>query len=251
MYGGTTQVPGADGTSQDGLASWYDPPWSGLTAASPCAARSARRSPSPTWRPGARVIVVIDDRGPFAPGPHHRPLARGLRRPRPARRAASSTSAQLVATGRTAAAAPALGAGAIRELAAPPRHPAHEGARSALPDRPQPGARDRGRRRRRARRSGRRGRRRARFAHAGARRRPARRGAGDRVRPGADPRARRGDGRRRRRRGAPRRRDAARLGGRARRRGRGSSARTSRTTSPCPSVMAVLERRADGRRAWS
>ncbi len=50
-----------------GKATWYDPPWSGFTAASP-------------WIPfgtpvtvtdlatGRTVIVVIDDRGPFSPG---------------------------------------------------------------------------------------------------------------------------------------------------------------------------------------
>jgi uncharacterized protein YabE (DUF348 family) len=68
MYGGSTEgVPGADGSTQAGLATWYDPPWSGLTAAHP-------------WLPfgthvlvtdldtGRSVTVVIDDRGPFAPG---------------------------------------------------------------------------------------------------------------------------------------------------------------------------------------
>ena len=50
-----------------GQATWYDPPWSGLTAAHP-------------WLPfgtqvlvtdlasGRSVTVTIDDRGPFAPG---------------------------------------------------------------------------------------------------------------------------------------------------------------------------------------
>ena len=56
----------------------------------------ASRPPSP-WLPfgtqvtvtdvatGRSVIVVINDRGPFSPGPHHRPLARGVRRPLAAR----------------------------------------------------------------------------------------------------------------------------------------------------------------------
>ena len=38
MYAGTTDVPGAVGDTQAGLATWYDPPWSGLTAAHPDAA---------------------------------------------------------------------------------------------------------------------------------------------------------------------------------------------------------------------
>ena len=53
--------------TETGLASWYDPPWSGLTAAHP-------------WLPfgthvrvtdlatGRSVVVIINDRGPFAPG---------------------------------------------------------------------------------------------------------------------------------------------------------------------------------------
>jgi uncharacterized protein YabE (DUF348 family) len=55
------------GGARAGIATWYDPPWSGLTAASP-------------WLPfgthvlvtdlatGRSVVVVINDRGPFAPG---------------------------------------------------------------------------------------------------------------------------------------------------------------------------------------
>jgi uncharacterized protein YabE (DUF348 family) len=63
-----TLAVGSVGDGQaTGDATWYDPPWSGLTAASP-------------WIPfgtpvlvtdlatGRAVIVVIDDRGPFAPG---------------------------------------------------------------------------------------------------------------------------------------------------------------------------------------
>ncbi len=57
----------AGGHQATGQATWYDPPWSGLTAASP-------------WIPfgtlvtvtdlasGRTVIVVIDDRGPFGAG---------------------------------------------------------------------------------------------------------------------------------------------------------------------------------------
>ena len=67
MYDGTLTEPGTGATTQRGEASWYDPPWSGLTAAHP-------------WLPfgtlvtvtdratGRSVTVVIDDRGPFGPG---------------------------------------------------------------------------------------------------------------------------------------------------------------------------------------
>ena len=67
MYDGTLVEPGTGATTQTGEASWYDPPWSGLTAAHP-------------WLPfgtlvtvtdrhtGRSVTVVIDDRGPFGPG---------------------------------------------------------------------------------------------------------------------------------------------------------------------------------------
>jgi rare lipoprotein A len=67
MNDGTTAEPGTGATSQSGQATWYDPPWSGLTAAHP-------------WLPfgtyvrvrdvdsGRSVTVVVDDRGPFSPG---------------------------------------------------------------------------------------------------------------------------------------------------------------------------------------
>jgi len=50
-----------------GLATWYDPPWSGLTAASPWIpfGTHVRVTDLAT---GRTVIVVIDDRGPFATG---------------------------------------------------------------------------------------------------------------------------------------------------------------------------------------
>ena len=67
MTDGVLAEPGTGATTQSGDASWYDPPWSGLTAAHP-------------WLPfgthvtvtdldtGRSVTVVIDDRGPFGPG---------------------------------------------------------------------------------------------------------------------------------------------------------------------------------------
>ena len=67
MYGGTTEVPGTDGASQTGLASWYDPPWSGLTAAHPSLPFGTMVTVTDV-ETGRSVTVVIDDRGPFAPG---------------------------------------------------------------------------------------------------------------------------------------------------------------------------------------
>jgi uncharacterized protein YabE (DUF348 family) len=67
MYGGTTQVPGAIDGTQHGLASWYDPPWSGLTAAHPTLPFGTQVLVTDV-RSGRSVTVVIDDRGPFAPG---------------------------------------------------------------------------------------------------------------------------------------------------------------------------------------
>ena len=67
MYDGTLTEPGTGATREQGQATWYDPPWSGYTAAHP-------------WLPfgthvrvtdlatGRSVTVVIDDRGPFSPG---------------------------------------------------------------------------------------------------------------------------------------------------------------------------------------
>jgi len=67
MYEGTLTEPGTGATREQGKATWYDPPWTGFTAAHP-------------WLPfgthvrvtdlstGRSVTVVIDDRGPFAPG---------------------------------------------------------------------------------------------------------------------------------------------------------------------------------------
>lgn len=67
MYAGTTEVPGTDGSSQGGLASWYDPPWSGLSAAHPTLPFGTLVTVTDV-ESGRSVTVVIDDRGPFAPG---------------------------------------------------------------------------------------------------------------------------------------------------------------------------------------
>jgi len=51
----------------EGKATWYDPPWSGLTAASPWIPFGTRVTVT-DLASGRTVIVVIDDRGPFGPG---------------------------------------------------------------------------------------------------------------------------------------------------------------------------------------
>lgn len=53
--------------SATGRATWYDPPWSGLTAASPWIPFGTRVEVT-DLATGRTVIVVIDDRGPFATG---------------------------------------------------------------------------------------------------------------------------------------------------------------------------------------
>jgi uncharacterized protein YabE (DUF348 family) len=67
MYGGTVAVPGTNGRSQTGLATWYDPPWSGLTAAHPSLPFGTHVTVT-DLDTGRSVTVVIDDRGPFSPG---------------------------------------------------------------------------------------------------------------------------------------------------------------------------------------
>ena len=67
MYGGTVDVPGSRGDTQTGLASWYDPPWSGLTAAHPSLPFGTRVTVT-DLDTGRSVTVVIDDRGPFGQG---------------------------------------------------------------------------------------------------------------------------------------------------------------------------------------
>jgi rare lipoprotein A len=59
------QPPG--GHVASGQATWYDPPWSGLTAASPWIPFGTHVTVTDVAT-GRTVIVVIDDRGPFSPG---------------------------------------------------------------------------------------------------------------------------------------------------------------------------------------
>jgi uncharacterized protein YabE (DUF348 family) len=67
MYGGSAEVPGARGHTQTGEASWYDPPWSGLTAAHPTLPFGTRVTVT-DLATGRSVVVVINDRGPFGAG---------------------------------------------------------------------------------------------------------------------------------------------------------------------------------------
>ena len=55
------------GHEASGQATWYDPPWSGLTAASPWIPFGTHVTVT-DLATGRTVIVVIDDRGPFAAG---------------------------------------------------------------------------------------------------------------------------------------------------------------------------------------
>jgi uncharacterized protein YabE (DUF348 family) len=67
MYGGTTDVPGAVGDTQSGLATWYDPPWGGLTAAHPTLPFGTLVTVTDN-ETGRSVTVTINDRGPFGTG---------------------------------------------------------------------------------------------------------------------------------------------------------------------------------------
>jgi uncharacterized protein YabE (DUF348 family) len=65
---GTTVPQGMPGGHEaSGQATWYDPPWSGLTAASPWIPFGTHVTIT-DLATGRTVIVVIDDRGPFSPG---------------------------------------------------------------------------------------------------------------------------------------------------------------------------------------
>lgn len=67
MYGGTTDVPGAIADTQAGLATWYDPPWAGLTAAHPTLPFGTLVTVT-DGETGRSVTVTINDRGPFGTG---------------------------------------------------------------------------------------------------------------------------------------------------------------------------------------
>ena len=58
-------VPGGHEAAEQ--ATWYDPPWSGFTAASPWIPFGTRVTVTDVSS-GRTVIVTIDDRGPFSPG---------------------------------------------------------------------------------------------------------------------------------------------------------------------------------------
>jgi rare lipoprotein A len=188
MYDGTLTEPGTGATTQRGEASWYDPPWSGLTAAHP-------------WLPfgtlvtvtdratGRSVTVVIDDRGPFGPGRIIDLSPEAFAQLRPDRPGVLDVELDWYTSMRA-------GGGT--------RDPTIEVARSELPAGCEPGRSDRPRRRCRSRCRRRGHRRRARIAHHGARRCRRRPCAGDRVRPGVVAGARRGG------RGPPHGRDPAR-----------------------------------------
>ena len=53
--------------TESGQATWYDPPWSGLTAAHPWLPFGTHVTVT-DLATGRSVVVVINDRGPFAPG---------------------------------------------------------------------------------------------------------------------------------------------------------------------------------------
>ena len=63
----TVQQEAFGGSQVTGQATWYDPPWSGFTAASPWIPFGTRVTVT-DLATGRTVIVVIDDRGPFGAG---------------------------------------------------------------------------------------------------------------------------------------------------------------------------------------
>jgi uncharacterized protein YabE (DUF348 family) len=64
--GGTIVGPGGART-ESGVATWYDPPWSGYSAAHPWLPFGTHVTVTDVAS-GRSVIVVINDRGPFSPG---------------------------------------------------------------------------------------------------------------------------------------------------------------------------------------
>jgi hypothetical protein len=67
MYDGVLTEPGTGATAQAGNATWYDPPWTGLTAAHPWLPFGTHVTVT-DMDTGRSVTVVVDDRGPFGVG---------------------------------------------------------------------------------------------------------------------------------------------------------------------------------------
>jgi uncharacterized protein YabE (DUF348 family) len=67
MYSGVLAEPGTGSTTESGNATWYDPPWTGLTAAHPWLPFGTQVTVT-DLDTGRSVTVVIDDRGPFGTG---------------------------------------------------------------------------------------------------------------------------------------------------------------------------------------
>jgi hypothetical protein len=67
MTDGVLAEPGTGATTQAGNATWYDPPWGGLTAAHPWLPFGTHVTVTDLGS-GRSVTVVIDDRGPFGTG---------------------------------------------------------------------------------------------------------------------------------------------------------------------------------------
>jgi Lytic transglycolase/G5 domain/G5-linked-Ubiquitin-like domain len=67
MGEGTLSQPGTGAVSETGVATWYDPPWTGLTAAHPWLPFGTQVTVT-ELDTGRSVTVVVDDRGPFSPG---------------------------------------------------------------------------------------------------------------------------------------------------------------------------------------
>ena len=119
MYGGSTEVPGTFEHAQTGQASWYDPPWSGLTAAHPSLPFGTHVTVT-DLATGRTVIVVINDRGPFGAGRVIDLSPEAFQALRPLGAGILDVAAQLVEVGAPGdgGSPGGLGAGAIRELAA-------------------------------------------------------------------------------------------------------------------------------------
>lgn len=65
--GGSLVGPDGERGVQAGLATWYDPPWSGLSAAHPWLPFGTYVTVTDSVS-GRSVTVVVNDRGPFSPG---------------------------------------------------------------------------------------------------------------------------------------------------------------------------------------